>query len=58
VYVLEAQHVYKTGGERAGKAYASVTYVMSLTVTQASGVALVPVGPAMAPVLRTDIACV
>lgn len=49
VCVLEAQHVDKTGGERAGKAYASATYVTSLTVTQASGVASVPAGPAMAP---------
>ena len=49
VYVLETQHVDKTGGQRAGKACASATYVTSLTVTQASGVASVPAGPAITP---------
>jgi len=49
VYVLEASHTDKTGGERAGKAYATATYVTSLTVTQPNGVAPIPAGPALAP---------
>jgi hypothetical protein len=49
VYVLEASHLDKTGSERAGKAYATATYVTSLTVTQTSGGAPIPAGPALAP---------
>lgn len=48
-YVLEAQHVDKTGGERGGKAYASASYVTSLTVNQPKGVVALPAGPALAP---------
>lgn len=49
VYVLEAKHTDKTGGERAGKTYASASYVTSLTVTQPKGLAALPAGPAMPP---------
>jgi uncharacterized GH25 family protein len=49
IYVLETKHTDKTGGERAGKAYATASYVTSLTVTQPSGVAPFPAGPVMAP---------
>ena len=49
MYVLEAEHVDKTGGERGGKAYATATYVTSLTVNQPAGVAPLPAAPVMAP---------
>jgi len=49
VYVLETKHTDKTGGERAGKAYASASYVTSLTVSQPKGLAALPAGPVMAP---------
>ena len=48
-YVLEAEHVDKTPGERAGKQYASATYVTSLSFVQPSGVAAMAAGPVMAP---------
>jgi uncharacterized GH25 family protein len=49
MYVLEAEHIDKTGGERGGKAYATATYVTSLTVNQPAGVAPLPAAPVMAP---------
>jgi len=49
MYVLEAEHIDKTGGERAGKAYATATYVTSLTVNQPAGVAPLPAAPVMPP---------
>lgn len=49
VYVLEAQHTDKAGGERAGKPYATASYVTSLTVSQPQGIAALPAGPALAP---------
>ena len=49
VYVLEAKHTDKTGGERAGKSYATANYVTSLTVSQPAGINPLPAGPVMAP---------
>ena len=49
MYVLEAEHTDKAGGERSGKAYATATYVTSLTVNQPAGVAPLPAAPVMAP---------
>lgn len=49
IYVLEASHTDKTGGERAGRPYATATYVTSLTVAQPRGIAPLPAGPALAP---------
>lgn len=49
VYVLEAHHTDKTGGERAGTAYASASHTTSLTVVQPKGVATMAAGPVMAP---------
>lgn len=48
-YVLEAEHVDKTPGERAGKQTASATYVTSLSFVQPTGVAAMAAGPVMAP---------
>jgi len=48
-YVLEAEHVDKTPGERAGKPYASATHVTSLSFVQPKGVAAMAAGPVMAP---------
>lgn len=49
VYVLEAKHTDKTGGERAGKAYATASYVTSLTVSQPKGLAPLPTAAVMVP---------
>lgn len=49
MYVLEAHHTDKAGGERAGAAYASASHTTSLTVMQPKGVATMAAGPAMAP---------
>lgn len=49
VYVLEAKYTDKTGGERAGKVYASASYVTSLTVSQPKGLAPLPAAPVLAP---------
>jgi len=48
-YVVEAKHSDRTPGERDGQKYDSVSYVTSLTYVQASGLAPVAAGPAMAP---------
>jgi len=49
MYVLEAHHTDKSGGDRAGAAYASASHTTSLTVVQPNGVAAMAAGPAMAP---------
>jgi uncharacterized GH25 family protein len=49
MYVLEAHHTDKRGGERAGVQYASASYTTSLTVVQPKGVASMAAGPVMAP---------
>jgi uncharacterized GH25 family protein len=49
IYILEAKHTDKNGGERAGKAFATASYVTSLTVAQPKGLAPLPAGPVMAP---------
>jgi len=48
-YVLEAEHTDKTAGERAGKPYASATYVTSLSFVSPNGAPTMAAGPVMAP---------
>ncbi len=48
-YVLEVRHVDKTAGERNGKPYDIASYVTTLSLTQADGLAAVPAVPAAAP---------
>lgn len=48
-YVLEAEHTDKTPGQRAGKPYATATYVTSLSFVQPKGVTAMAPGPVMAP---------
>ena len=49
MYVLEAHHTDKRGGERAGLRYASASHTTSLTVEQPTGLAPLAAGPALAP---------
>lgn len=49
VYVLEAKHTDKAGGERDGKTYASASYVTSLTINQPKGAAAFAAAPVLAP---------
>lgn len=49
MYVLEAHHTDKRGGERAGLRYASASHTTSLTVEQPTGLAPLAAGPVLAP---------
>ena len=48
-YVLEVHHEDKTGGERDGKKYDNASFVTTLSLVQAQGVAPLPAAPAVPP---------
>lgn len=48
-YVLEVHHEDKTGGERDGKKYDNASYVTTLSLVQAQGVAPLPAPAPVAP---------
>lgn len=48
-YVIEASHVDRTPGERAGEKYDGIDYVTTLTFVKPEGVAPLPACPAAAP---------
>ena len=48
-YVVEASHIDRTPGERAGEPYDGINYVTTLHVIQAEGEAPIPAGPAAEP---------
>ena len=48
-YVLEVHHEDKTAGERNGKKYDNASFVTTLSLVQAQGVAPLPAAPAVPP---------